>query len=166
MDIEVNNHAKKKTFWSAVSLFDAQMLALNNNIKKKFSHSFEDLLTFLDTEASNFGEHLESEIRRVKHNLNKNQLAEANQNIIKLCNTLSSISNPHIIDRVNMLASQYYQQSRQVNSAHNIIGIAKEPHGYINDQDEMTRFLAALNSGRLDEKPIHMQNLIKRINSI
>ena len=166
LNIEVNNHNIKQTFWSALSLFDAQMLALNNNVTKKFKTSFETLLTFLDANASNFNEQLESNIRRVKFNLNNNQLTVARQNIQKLCDKLSSISNPHMIDKVNMLAVKYYQNSRQTNNAKKIIDIAKTPYDYINDPEEMTRSLARLNSGRLDEKPIHIQNLAKKINNI
>jgi len=166
LNVEVNNHNKKQTFWSGLSLFDAQLLALKNNVANSFTQTFENLLTFLDTKASNFGEQLESDIRRVKLNLNNNQLTTARVNILKLCDKLSSTTNPHMIDRVNILAAQYYQQSSQTDSAKNIVAIAKMPYGFINDPDEMTRYLAALNSGRLDEKPIHLQNLIKRINNI
>ncbi|MFP5040290.1 hypothetical protein [Parasediminibacterium sp. JCM 36343] len=166
LNVEVNNHDKKQTFWSAISLFDAQMLALNNNMGKKSNHTFENLLTFLDAKASNFGEQLESNIRRVKLNLNNNQLVLARQNILKLCDKLGSVTNSHMIDKVNILAAQYYQQSRQANNAKKIVAIAKMPYEYVNDPEEMTRSLAALNSGRLDEKPIHLQNLIKRINNI
>ncbi|MEN2436557.1 hypothetical protein AAH994_14165 [Weeksellaceae bacterium A-14] len=165
LSFETKNHASKNTFWSACSLFDAYLKKAkydNSGLNPKTT----SLIQFLEDNCSSPDQIFELNTRKIKLLIINNDLQSAYDAILSQCNDMIGISNSHLIDRMNVIIGEYYKKLGNTDKLKSLLDIAVHPNLYLRDENELTKQIALLNSGRSYDKPIHIQNLQRKINSL
>lgn len=165
LTFEINNHAVKNTFWTAVSLFDAYYRkAESQNLSAPIV--MDSLVQFMTEKSNNPHQQFEVETRRIKIELLKNNLSQAKNKIINQCTEMMGISAPHSIDRMNVIIAKYYINKGDDEAKNVIISIATQPKSFLENSDEIKKSTALMNMERSYDNPVHIQNLQKKLASL
>lgn len=164
LSFEIKNHNSKRTFWSAIALFDAQVL--NSEYFDTLYPNLSNLLDFIENKASTPNELFEVITRKIKNDIVKNNLTDAKLKIITQCKDMIGTSNTHDIDRMNVIVAKFCKKEGNNNLKSQIVNIALNPKSFVDNDNDFIRILANLNVNRNFKKSIHIQNLQKKINSI
>lgn len=165
LEFETRNHASKKTFWSAVALFDANLRKAESQAASPFKE-LDSLLEFMEKNKKSPNEHFELVTRRITSHIVKGDLQLARGEILTQCRNMYGVSNAHLIDRLNVLTARYFVRGGDGELADRIISIATNPNFYIESEDEMEKNIAMINSNRSYEKTIHIENLRRKISTL
>lgn len=163
--VETQNHALKNSFWSAISLFDIHFLKSKEQ-NAPFSSTLDPLLASMAKEVNDYNMDLEVNLRKIRLNIYKNNLAEAKAQIITQCKNMRGLSNAHIIDKMNVVIAEFYHKSGDNDSKKRIVKIAMQPRSFTDGEDELVKLLALINMNRNYDKPVHIQNLNLQISKI
>lgn len=163
--VETQNHALKNSFWSAVSLFDIHFLKSKEQ-NAPFSSTLDPLLVSMAKEVNDYNMDLEVNLRKIRLNIYKNNLAEAKTQILTQCKNMRGLSNAHIIDKMNVVIAEFYHKSGDNDGKKRIVKIAMQPRSFTDGEDDLVKLLALINMNRSYDKPVHIQNLNLQISKI
>lgn len=165
INIESQNHAIKKTFWSALALFDAHLRKVEHN-RTPVPSEVNTLMAFLKANTLAPNKRFECVTRQIKLDVVVGETAFARGKIVEECKNMFGISNVHTIDRMNVLAAKYYVRTGDQEGKKMVMNIAIDPQSYIDHMDDLVRSLALINLKRDSSKIGHLQNLQKLINKL
>lgn len=162
---ETKNHASKKTFWSATSLFDVHYkIAESQNLSAP--SIMDSLVQFMTEKISDPQQQFELNTRKIKLELLKTNLSQAKDLIMNQCEKMKGSSSAHSIDRMNVIIAEYCKKAGDLDTKSSIVKIALDPKYFLENNDELKRSIAYLNIRRSYENPIHIQNLQKKLTGL
>lgn len=162
---EQYNHTQKKSFWSAVSLFDAHFNKSEHE-SSTGSTIMDSLIQELKMKSATPQQIFELYTRQIKYNLLKNNFESAKTQLLELCKQKMGISDAHTIDRLNLIIAKYYARQNDQANKNKILKIINKPNGFFENQDELTQHIALINMNRSHKNPIHLQQLQQNINNL
>ncbi|MFC4686127.1 tetratricopeptide repeat protein [Epilithonimonas pallida] len=159
------NHTQKKTFWSALALFDVYFKQ-SEILNSSGSPIMDSLLHEISTKSENPQQNFETATRRIKYLILKGDFTGAKTKLFELCRQKGGTSDAHSIDRVNLIIAKFYSKQGYSTDKSRILEIVHNPTRFIENEDELTRHTALLNLNRSNSKPIHLQQLQQNINNL
>ncbi|MGG5209256.1 tetratricopeptide repeat protein [Chryseobacterium sp. MIQD13] len=165
ISVETQNHASKKSFWSALALLDAYIRKAEQTSTSVPADASQTIL-FLEANAFTPQMIFEVTTRKIKMDLLAGRNENAKNRILEQCQNMFGIVNPHYIDRINVLTAVYYKKTNNAGGAKKIVDIAIHPDSFVQDTDPIIKSLAHMNLKRSMSKPIHIQNLNKLLQKI
>lgn len=165
LNVEIQNHSIKKSFWSALALIDVY-IRKSEKMHTALPSNVSSLLSFLEDNAYSPQKIFELTTRKIKVDLIKNQTENAKIKILSECKNMFGISNCHYIDRINVLTGMYFKKINDNDNLKKILNVAIYPESFINDSDQLIKSLAHMNLNRSKSNFIHIQNLNKLLTKI
>ncbi|SDF51160.1 tetratricopeptide repeat protein [Epilithonimonas hungarica] len=159
------NHTQKKTFWSALALFDVYFKQ-SEVLNSPGSSVMDSLIQEISSRSENPQQNFETITRQVKYLILKGDFTGAKTKLFALCLQKAGTSDAHSIDRVNLIIAKFYSRQGSSNDISRILEIVNNPTRFIENEDELTRHTALLNLNRSNNKPIHLQQLQQNINNL
>ncbi|MEY8761397.1 tetratricopeptide repeat protein [Chryseobacterium tongliaoense] len=165
IELEAQNHNIKKTFWSALALFDAHLRKVEND-NSPIPAEANTLMAFLKVNTFSPVKKFEYITRQIKVDIITGNSDAARNSILEESRNMYGITNPHLIDRMNVLAAKFHAKKGDNDAKDMIINIAVNPGSYTDNPDEMVKSLALMNLNRDSSNISHLQNLQKLINKL
>ncbi|EJL69988.1 tetratricopeptide repeat protein [Chryseobacterium populi] len=165
IELEAQNHNIKKTFWSALALFDAYLRKAEDT-HTPVPSELTALIPFLKDNTLAPTKKFELLTRLIKLDIITGQTDAAKNKIQEECRNMYGVSNAHTIDRLNVLAARYYVKTGNDDGKKKVVGIAVNPKSYLEDADDFVKSLAMMNLSRDSSKIVHLQNLQKLIDKL
>ncbi|ROI14955.1 tetratricopeptide repeat protein [Epilithonimonas hominis] len=109
INFEIQNHAAKNTYWSAIALFDAYQRKAEE-MNQPAPAVMDTLLTYIKKNYNNPMQRFEAATRKIKLSLLRNELSIVRELLIEQCKEKILVNDSHSIDRINILIAVNRQQ--------------------------------------------------------
>ena len=164
INFEVQNHASKNDYWSAIALFDAyQRKAEETN--QPAPVIMDTLLIYIKKNYNNPMQRFEAATREIKLSLLRNELSVVRELLIEQCKEKVLVSDSHSIDRINILIAKYWKKNGE-GDYKKIVTICNLPNDYLKSTDELIFNASLMNMNRAKNKTVHIDQLQYRISKL